>query len=207
MYYARFVTIPDDALVWTEGDKFKADQMSLSDRVLIGDLEVWWNNDYNLRACQRNPRAFRYVKEKTEEFWLSIIISDGGYSLQFVDESFQTEKICLAAVQQFGRALRYVKDSRQTETICLAAVRQNGLALQYVKESLRTRKVCLAAVEANFHALQYVDVGDQTKEICLAAFIDGCPPYSHYFKDPEGFNKQSAWEEYVAREKNLFIIC
>ena len=38
MVYARWVSIPDDAFVWIEEDKFKANLMILSEKKKIGDL-------------------------------------------------------------------------------------------------------------------------------------------------------------------------
>ena len=41
MCYVRLVTIPDDALIWVQENKFKADRMILSERQKIVDLEEW----------------------------------------------------------------------------------------------------------------------------------------------------------------------
>jgi hypothetical protein len=43
-----------------------------------------------------------------------------------------------------------------SEAVCLKAVEQNGYALQYVKE--QSEAVCLKAVEQDGYALQYVDI-------------------------------------------------
>ena len=40
MFYARFVTIPDQARVWIESNQFKADHLILGERQWIGDLEI-----------------------------------------------------------------------------------------------------------------------------------------------------------------------
>ena len=47
MCYVRFVTIPPDAQVWIETNKFKADRLILSDRVKIGDLKAWEDIHYD----------------------------------------------------------------------------------------------------------------------------------------------------------------
>ena len=109
MFYVRFVTIPPDAQVWIETNKFKADRLILSDRVKIGDLKVWEDNDYCLAAVQRKGLSLCYVKEQTPE-------------------------ICLAAVEEDGYALQYVKE--QTPEICLAAVQNNDLVLHRPQKSV-----------------------------------------------------------------------
>ena len=129
MFYVRFVTIPDDALVWIERDKFKADRLILVERLEIGDLEVWKDPAYCLTAVKNNNYAFKYVKEQTEEINLAAVKKDGRV-LKYVLE--QTEKINLAAVKTNGYALEYVLE--QTPQICLAAVKNSGCALQYVRE-------------------------------------------------------------------------
>jgi hypothetical protein len=128
MYYAREVTVPDDAQVWVEKYKFKSDCLILGDRVPIVDLLVWMDEDYCLRACKLNGLVLQYVRDQTLE-------------------------ICLAAVKENGRALQYVKD--QTEAINLQAVKEDGYALQYVRN--QTESICLSAVRQNDGAFRYVN--------------------------------------------------
>ena len=157
--YARLVKIPNDAQVWVEDDKFKADQIILEERQKTVDLEIWKDPKYCLQAVKQNGYALQFVKEQTVEMCLAAV--QYGWALRFVKE--QTPEICLAAVKQSGNAFQFVKE--QTVDICLAAVKQNGLALQDVKE--QTAEICLAAVQQNGCALQYVN--EQTMKICLAA--------------------------------------
>ena len=116
MVYVRLVTIPDDAFVWIEEDKFKADRMILSKRQKIADLEEWKDESYCLEAVKQHYMALQYVIEQTPE-------------------------LCLAAVRKNGCALGYVK--QQTLELCLEAVKQNGMALRYVIE--QTPEIKLAA--------------------------------------------------------------
>ena len=53
MFYVRSVTIPDDAQVWVETNKFKTDRMILGERMEIGRLEMWGNSSYCLSAVQQ----------------------------------------------------------------------------------------------------------------------------------------------------------
>lgn len=68
------------------------------------------------------------------------------------NNSFDIEKICLAAVNENGLALKYIEN--QTKELCLVAVNENGLALKYVKQ--QTNELCLAAVNENDLASKYV---------------------------------------------------
>ena len=173
MFYARFVTIPDDAQVWTEvGErsspitgkciaitkKFKADRLILGDRQQIVDLEVWKEPAYCLKVVKYDFGLLKYVKQQTVEICLEAVRTNGG-ALKYVVE--QTLQICLAAVRNNGLALQYVK--QQTEEICLAAVKNRGWVLKYVKQ--QTQEINLAAVKNDANGLQYVR--QQTPQICL----------------------------------------
>ena len=159
MFYVRFVTIASDAQVWIEINKFKADRLILSDRVKIGDLKVWEDNDYCLAAVQRKGLSLCYVKEQTPEICLAAVEED-ECALQYVKE--QTPEICLAAVEQDAYTLRYVKE--QTPEICWVAVQQDVDTLQYAKA--QTPEICLAAVQQNYEAFSFVI--KKTPEICCA---------------------------------------
>jgi hypothetical protein len=42
MFYARTMTVPDEAQIWIGKNKFKGDRLILGERKLIVDLEVWF---------------------------------------------------------------------------------------------------------------------------------------------------------------------
>ena len=191
MFYVRFVTIPDDALVWTEvgersspitpflselfSKKFKTNCLILGNRMEIGDLEIWKDPAYCLTAVKYDGFSLRYIKQQTKEINLAAVEQD-GYALQYVRN--QTEEICLEAVQNYGLTLKYVK--QQTEEICLAAVKKDALALQYVSE--QTPQICLAAVRQDGCALKYVT--EQSLQICLIAVHNS--DYAHIYVKDEG---------------------
>jgi hypothetical protein len=106
--YVVKVSIPDDAQVYIEKDKFKADKiiLNLNNKILIENLNEWNNYDFCLNCVKTHGSALYYVKKQTLE-------------------------ICMEAVQQNGNALEYVKE--QTLEICMAAVKQNPSALGYIK--------------------------------------------------------------------------
>jgi hypothetical protein len=157
--YIREVTFPDDAKIYKEVGKYKAD------RFIVGERKEFWldeilDQELCLEVVKQNGMALKFVKEQTPKICLEAV-EQNGFALLYVKE--QTPKICLEAVGDEGLALLYVKE--QTPTICLTAVKRDGYALGNVKD--QTPTICLAAVKTNGMALEYVK--EQTPEICLAA--------------------------------------
>ena len=182
--YIAKVTIPSNASVYVEKDKFKADQfiLDLDNKMLIKDFYMWENEEfckisvsqadtYNLVFVRNQPdeicklavkhdyRALEYVLLQTDEI-CKIAVSNHGFALEFVKD--QTDDICKMAVKN-GYGLEFVKV--QTDEICKMAVSKNGRALQYVL--LQTDELCKLAVSQNGHALEFVKV--QTGELCQLA--------------------------------------
>ena len=182
--YIAKVTIPSNASVYVEKDKFKADQfvLDLDNKVLIKDFYMWENEEfckisvsqadtYNLVFVRNQPdeicklavkhdyRALEYVLLQTDEI-CKIAVSNHGFALEFVKD--QTDDICKMAVKN-GYGLEFVKV--QTDEICKIAVSKNGRALQYVIN--QTYELCKLAVSQNGHALEFVKV--QTGDICQLA--------------------------------------
>ena len=158
MKFIRKVTIPDDAKVWAENNKFKADIIILAPRILIEDFIETYNELFEF--VRQDLSNIRYVKNQTEEL-CQLAICRHGLTLEYIKN--QTEELCKLAVSQDGRALQYVQN--QTEEICKLAVSQNGYAIRYVKN--QTEELCKLAVSQDGFALQYVQ--NQTEEICRLA--------------------------------------
>jgi hypothetical protein len=182
--YIAKVTIPSNASVYVEKDKFKADQfiLDLDNKVLIKDFYMWENEEfcknsvsqadtYNLVFVRNQPdeicklavkhdyRALEYVINQTDDI-CKIAVSNHGFALEFVKD--QTDDICKMAVKN-GYGLEFVKV--QTDEICKIALIKNGRALRYV--ILQTDELCKLAVSQNGHALEFVKV--QTGELCQLA--------------------------------------
>ena len=182
--YIAKVTIPSNAYVYVEKDKFKADQfiLDLDNKILIKDFYMWENEEfckisvsqadtYNLVFVRNQPdeicklavkhdyRALEYVINQTDEI-CKIAVSNHGFALEFVKD--QTDDICKMAVKN-GYGLEFVKV--QTDEICKMAVSKNGRALRWVKD--QTDELCKLAVSQNGHALEFVKV--QTGDICQLA--------------------------------------
>ena len=161
--YIAKVTIPSNASVYVEKDKFKADQfvLDLDNKVLIKDFHMWENEAFCKTAVtQKDVRNLIFVRNQTDEI-CKLAVGYDWRALQNVRN--QTDQICKIAVSQTGAALRYVIN--QTDEICKLAVSQTGSALMYVKN--QTDEICILAVSQNGCALRYVI--NQTDEICKLA--------------------------------------
>lgn len=120
------VRIPDDAKVYVEYCKFKADKL------IIDDITDFHNvsDDFWINILQKNGHALKHIKIQTEKLCKSAV-QQNGLALQYVKD--QTIEICKLAIQQDGRALQYVNKEFQIE-LCKLAVYEYGLALHYIKE-------------------------------------------------------------------------
>lgn len=142
------ITLPDDARVYVEQNKFKADKIILSDIREIKDMKEWNDFKFCNETVNRNRYALQYVINQTPEICLAAV-QQNGYTLQYVKEP--TPEIYLEAVRENGLALQFIYN--QTSEICLAAVQQNGLALQFVKK--QNPKIIQAAIYQNKLSFNY----------------------------------------------------
>ena len=156
------IKIPDDARVYIEHKKFKADRLIIEDIISFSDMP----DDFWISMIPDNGRALIHIKNKssflTEEICISAV-QKNGLTLEYVDKQFQTEDVCTAAIKQHCGALQFVET--QTPLLCELAIEQYGCAIDYVKE--QTPVLCMLAVQQDGDALEYVK--KQTPEICEAA--------------------------------------
>ena len=185
--WIRKVTFPDDARVYAEKGKFKADKFILGERSEI-PREMWVEavrqdadmlrytpkeiRDYDIRlaAVQRNGWALECVPESARDHDMCLeAVKSNGQALVLVPWKLRTRDMCLTAVQNDGHALLYVPHDLKDRDLCLTAVRQDGEALIHVPKELRDRDICLTAVQQNGHALYYVPKEIKDRDICLTA--------------------------------------
>ena len=173
MYYIWDVIIPDDAQVYHQSDKSKADKIILRNRRTLSEF-FSDDQDMLISSIKNYGINLKYVKKQTPELCL-VAVKQSGIALKYVKEiqtqngvsdlnsSAWYDEVCMKAVKQNGYALQYVKN--QTNKICMAAVKQYGCTLQYVH--LQTNEICMEAVKQDGLALGYVK--EQTSEICMEA--------------------------------------
>ena len=139
-----FIEIPDDARVYIEENKFKADKIIITD---IVDFE-----------------------NMPDSLWINIA-PKCGIMLKYVDplSDLLTESICAAAVNHYGLALEFVPNKFKSINVCTLAVQQNGLSLQFVPPDLINKEICILATKQYGCALKYVPLQFRTVEMWKAA--------------------------------------
>ena len=119
------IEIPDDARIYVEENKFKADKLIITDIIDFSDIgDDFWINILSIHGC-----VLKYIKTQTPAI-CALAVYQNGLALTYVDD--QTPVICELAVQQNGLALSYVDTDKQTLELCILAVKQNKDAIHYV---------------------------------------------------------------------------
>lgn len=129
----HFIVIPNDALVYIEHGRYRADKIILGKK-----------RDITLNMLLERPNMFRYIEKQTIEM-CEKIVEVNGLMLKHIKE--QTEKICKNAVKQNGISLRYVNNKYKTDEICEMAVINNCYSLDYVL--VKTPYLCKIALTQN----------------------------------------------------------
>ena len=102
------VFIPEDALVYKEDTKYKANQLILHNiQPIITELPLWLDANFVKKMVQQNGHAIQYIKEPSEEV-RRLAVQQNGFAIMFVKEP--TEEMCRLAVQQNGDAIHFVKE-------------------------------------------------------------------------------------------------
>lgn len=180
-YYSK-VTIPDDAKVYIEFGKFKAD------RIILNDIrEIGSNDDKKFWECILSlyPRHIDLIYPTNPlflEMWKFVVNKNGSLIAKIKDQKFDKDAyydLSVLSVQQKCENIRYVKIDKitpekyndlckfavkthsnallyvvQTPELCEIAVRNFGCALFYVFK--QTQDLCELAVKQNEHALIYI---------------------------------------------------
>lgn len=107
MHHMRIVTIPDDARVYIERTKLKADKLILGPKSKINN-EIYLN-----------------------------FVKNGGMNLDLIPENLRNKDICMEAVKHNGWALLYVPEIMKDIDICVEAVKVHRSAICFVPIELR----------------------------------------------------------------------
>jgi hypothetical protein len=145
----RIIEIPNDARVYVDNEKYKADKIILNEK--FKKIEKFYE---------------KYVNNK--EIFLKIVKTN-GYALTYISENFKDYAICLEAVKNKGFALNYVSENLKDYDICFEAVKKNGESLAFVSKNIINYDICLKAVKNNGNALKWVPENLKDYNICLEA--------------------------------------
>jgi len=142
-----FVQIPDDAKIYVEDGKFKADKLIITKIVEFTDM----SNEFWIDITMKNGLALQYVLNPTYELQ-KMAVTQNPFAIQFVLN--QTEELCTIAIRENGRVLRYI--TNPSDNICKLAVQRDGYAIQDVERSMITQDILELAIKQNPHVLSYV---------------------------------------------------
>lgn len=179
--YICKVTIPDDASVYIEKNKFKTDRIfvDLNNKIKLGDLPHWNDIDFCNNSVKQYGWLLKYVKEEFQTKELcEIAVLHGGNGLEYVCDKFHTEELYKLALKKAGCALQYVKKNLKTEELCLIAVKQYWWAIIHIDEHLQTEEICKIALDKTAATFKYICERCQTEEICKMAIKND--PYIVY---------------------------
>lgn len=159
------VIIPNDANVYIEYKKFKAD------KIILSNIRYWYNDhDFCLKSVCENGEAFKYIpiQNQTKKLCDSVITK---YHLLFplVNSYLQTEKMCLIAISEFGSMFKYISPNIIDYNFCIKAMKINPNVFEYIPNYIKTTNFCLALVKINGHFLQYIPISMRTYNICKEA--------------------------------------
>ena len=143
------VSIPEDALVYKEDTKYKANQLILHNIQPISELPLWLDATVTKKIVQQTGFAIKYIKEPSEEL-RRLAVQQIGLAIQYIKEP--SEELRRLAVQRNGHAIRFVKEP--SEEVRRLAVQQNGRVIQYIKEP--SEEVRRLAVQQNGDAIHYI---------------------------------------------------
>ena len=143
------VSIPEDALVYKEDTKYKANKLILHNIQPITELPLWLDANVTKKIVQQNGNAIKYVKEPTEEL-SRLAVQQNGYAICYVKEP--SEELQRLAVQKNGCVIQYIKEP--SEEVRRLAVQQNGCVIKYIKEP--SEELQRLAVQQNRDAIQYI---------------------------------------------------
>ena len=174
MVYFRYVSLPDDAQVFCEEDKFKTDKIILSPRILISDLNIWNDKEQYLSKLRAFPRLLKYIKNCPSSILIELLTKDGTL-IKYLDSP--NEDLCWTALMESPHALKYIKC--QTEPMSMFAVQKDGKNLRFVLN--QTEKIQILALEQSPFAIQYVK--NPSSSMCFSA-VDRYPRLIHYVKSP-----------------------
>lgn len=172
-YFLRFgcfiaeIYIPDDAKVYDDpgGYASKADRIIIKSITPIQDMPWWSDIAFCNDAVRQSMHAIKFIRNATDEMYMIILKKRPEYILYIENPS---EYICQATVKIDGMALAYIDPVYQTEIVCLLAVNNTGLAIKYVAR--QTKELCLIAVRNHVDAILYVDDDLLSDEIYAAAY-------------------------------------
>jgi hypothetical protein len=169
------VTVPDDAFVYTEMGKFKANKIILTNIVPIGESKLWSDPEFCSRAVSMHPLMGVYSPEHQHSIKYCKKMADLLPSaIRHMDN--QLPEICTVAIKRDPFSIQHVRD--QTSELCKLAIEINPFSIRCIDN--QTPELCMLAINSNPSSI--CCISDQTPELCRLA-ISKEPRSIQYIKD------------------------
>lgn len=115
----------------------------------------------NSRLIRLPKNAILNIKQYMCQNYVDLV--KNGFSLEYVNKIFQTDAVCLAAVECDPYQFLWVVD--QTPNLCIAAINIDPSVLFYIRN--QTPELCFMAINIDGDSIQ--DVRKPTRDMCIAA--------------------------------------
>lgn len=172
MVWCRNVEIPNDAQVYEEGRKFKADKFILGEKILIDD---YLNHDICMYGLTKYSKTIMYIPNRLKTPTLcDFALSQCGCNLKYVPQEYITQEMCKNSVKNCIDAFDHVPEKNKTEELCLYAIKKFGKKLEFVPNEMRTKELCETAVKECGLAFAYVPEKFKTQEMYISVIKNGC---------------------------------
>lgn len=114
MMWMRIVTIPNDAMVFVEKDKFKTNKFILGTK-----KHIWSDKETCKNILSKNGLLLKYVTKQTKSI-CTIAVSSHGLAIKYVKK--QNKKLCEIAISNFPCAYAFVDKKFRTNELWLDAL-------------------------------------------------------------------------------------
>uniref|UniRef100_A0A6C0EAE2 DUF4116 domain-containing protein n=1 Tax=viral metagenome TaxID=1070528 RepID=A0A6C0EAE2_9ZZZZ len=127
--YIREVTVPNDALVYVEDLKYKADKIVVSGKSLIEKSDIWKNNDFiNSLTHKMIEEYFPKLKHQNKNLVKKVLHMIPEY-IDFVKN--RTVEYCRISLEKYGDAIKYIKNPTDDDYIKI--IQRDISFLKYIK--------------------------------------------------------------------------
>ena len=150
--HLRSIIIPNNAQVYIEDGKCKADKIILGER--IEPLEYPGFQEMCNSAVQRDSLCLGFVPDilKTREMCDSVV-EKYPWCLEFVPEKFKHREMCDSAVGEDPNSLEFVPEKFKHREMCESAVEKYPWCLEFVPDNLKTREMCNNTVNRDIRSV------------------------------------------------------
>ena len=167
MKYILDVTITDDAKVYVESNKFKADKIIISNKRKIKDLDVWNDEENCLNAVKHNIQLVKYV----------------SYGHNACEYAIEHDDYRETIPNPDYYPSRYWKSPKYINRFSTPVKQLRSYVINYIPIGRRTHDMYELVLKRDYRYMSQIPDEDQTEDIQLYA-IDVCWDAIRYINNP-----------------------